>query len=242
MNSNGARVEGKNSVIVRVKRRREQVAPDSICIVDDESTKKSTSSLASSLQNLTTSSTASEDTSGNAAKKRKGNFVVLRRIETVDEKESGKLDKQTLSCLRKRANSQSTTKPSENATSTTVFVNKGTKVMKSDEYKDVYVVDMEQKTCLDQENPSTRPGIRIFSPITKQLDSAIQLAFTKNDFSSVFELLLQGADVNYQRTASDGLTCLMVAAMHCNTKALSKLLSKGANIYMGGTPCVHMYI
>jgi len=252
--SASARNEGSNSVIVRVKRGRDQLAPDTICIMDDDSMKKKKKV---SMNDLTT---AGDDE--NSTKRRKKNYVVLRRVETVSQKDSGILDTETLQCLNKsvlptnvddvgsssssaganavpQTNPSSTSNgPSTPSKATAVFVNKGTKKMKSDDYEDVFVVDMVQQRAGDA--PATPSGSssgavanKIFSPISRQLDSAIGSAYKSGDFSTISSLIEQGADVNYQRTKSDGLTCLMVAAYHGNSKMLAKLLAKNASISMG---------
>lgn len=240
MSTSCTRNDGSNSVIVRVKRGRDQLAPDTICIMDDDSLQKKKKV---SMNDLTT---AVNDENEN--KRRRKNFVVLRRVETVSQKESALLDSETLQCLNKpmlqklaastvSAGGEASSAGTK-ATAAAVFVNKGTKVMKSGDYEDVFVVDMVQQKA---GSSSTKIGSgsgkvvgnKIFSPISKMLDKAIVTAYKTGDFSAISSLMEQGADINYQRTKSDGLTCLMVAAHHGNSKILAKLLAKKADITMG---------
>jgi hypothetical protein len=61
------------------------------------------------------------------------------------------------------------------------------------------------------------------------MDAAIYHAFRQEDFHSVFSLIQNGMDVNFQRTESDHSSALMAAAHHGRDDAASKLLSLGAN-------------
>ncbi|GMF58492.1 unnamed protein product [Phytophthora fragariaefolia] len=61
------------------------------------------------------------------------------------------------------------------------------------------------------------------------MDAAIYHAFRQEDFHSVFSLIQNGMDVNFQRIESDRSTALMAAAHHGRDDAASKLLSLGAN-------------
>ncbi|KAG7394440.1 hypothetical protein PHYBOEH_005173 [Phytophthora boehmeriae] len=61
------------------------------------------------------------------------------------------------------------------------------------------------------------------------MDQAIYHAFRQEDFHSVFSLIQNGMDVNFQRVESDLSSALMAAAHHGRDDAASKLLSLGAN-------------
>ncbi|CAH0480804.1 unnamed protein product [Peronospora belbahrii] len=61
------------------------------------------------------------------------------------------------------------------------------------------------------------------------MDAAIYHAFRQEDFHSVFSLIQNGMDVNFQRIESDYSSALMAAAHHGRDDAASKLLSLGAN-------------
>ncbi|KAF4316932.1 hypothetical protein BBO99_00004632 [Phytophthora kernoviae] len=61
------------------------------------------------------------------------------------------------------------------------------------------------------------------------MDAAIYHAFRQEDFHSVFSLIQNGMDVNFQRVESDLSSALMAAAHHGRDDAASKLLSLGAN-------------
>ncbi|GMF32652.1 unnamed protein product [Phytophthora lilii] len=61
------------------------------------------------------------------------------------------------------------------------------------------------------------------------MDAAIYHAFRQEDFHSVFSLIQNGMDVNFQRIESDRSSALMAAAHHGRDDAASKLLSLGAN-------------
>ena len=61
------------------------------------------------------------------------------------------------------------------------------------------------------------------------MDAAIYHAFRQEDFHSVFSLIQNGMDVNFQRIESDHSSALMAAAHHGRDDAASKLLSLGAN-------------
>ncbi|ETL25729.1 hypothetical protein AM587_10004311 [Phytophthora nicotianae] len=61
------------------------------------------------------------------------------------------------------------------------------------------------------------------------MDAAIYHAFRQEDFHSVFSLIQNGMDVNFQRVESDHSSALMAAAHHGRDDAASKLLSLGAN-------------
>ncbi|KAH7488151.1 uncharacterized protein KRP23_2109 [Phytophthora ramorum] len=68
------------------------------------------------------------------------------------------------------------------------------------------------------------------------MDAAIYHAFRQEDFHSVFSLIQNGMDVNFQRVESDHSTALMAAAHHGRDDAASRLLSLGAN------PCLEDHI
>ncbi|KAE8993025.1 hypothetical protein PF011_g17307 [Phytophthora fragariae] len=61
------------------------------------------------------------------------------------------------------------------------------------------------------------------------MDAAIYHAFRQEDFHSVFSLIQNGMDVNFQRIESDHSSALMAAAHHGRDDAANKLLSLGAN-------------
>ncbi|KAG6954261.1 hypothetical protein JG688_00012453 [Phytophthora aleatoria] len=61
------------------------------------------------------------------------------------------------------------------------------------------------------------------------MDAAIYHAFRQEDFHSVFSLIQNGMDVNFQRVESDYSSALMAAAHHGRDDAVSKLMSLGAN-------------
>ncbi|CAI5702891.1 unnamed protein product [Peronospora effusa] len=61
------------------------------------------------------------------------------------------------------------------------------------------------------------------------MDAAIYHAFRQEDFHSVFSLVQNGMDVNFQRIESDHSSALMAAAHHGRDDVASKLLSLGAN-------------
>ncbi|TMW56218.1 hypothetical protein Poli38472_008866 [Pythium oligandrum] len=61
------------------------------------------------------------------------------------------------------------------------------------------------------------------------MDQAIYKAFKAEDFHSVFSLVQNGMDVNFQRVESDGSSALMAAAHHGREDAVNKLLSLGAD-------------
>ena len=56
---------------------------------------------------------------------------------------------------------------------------------------------------------------RILTPIQREMDKSIWHAFRTADFRTIFSLLSQGADVNFQRNESDGTFALLAAAFHC---------------------------
>ncbi|CCI41457.1 unnamed protein product [Albugo candida] len=61
------------------------------------------------------------------------------------------------------------------------------------------------------------------------MDQAIYRAFKQEDFHSVFSLIQNDMDVNFQRMESDHSTALMAGAHHGREDAVRKLLSLGAN-------------
>ncbi|DBA00559.1 TPA: hypothetical protein N0F65_006463 [Lagenidium giganteum] len=61
------------------------------------------------------------------------------------------------------------------------------------------------------------------------MDQAIFKAFKNQDFHSLFSLIQNGQDVNFQRIESDMSTGLMAAAHHGRDDAANKLLTLGAN-------------
>lgn len=228
-----SRREKSNSVVVRVKRRRDQVAPSSICIVDSS---KRNESLKSCMEDLSTGTT------GNVSKKRKGNFAVFHLVDTVltESKEDQRLlDSETVNCMKKRSKPNEPGSAKEIGKSkpeNTVWVTKGTKVVKSDEFEDVFLVDVHVNDGNVSESTPTKQtkATKIFSPISRQLDGAISSAYKSGDFSAMLDIISRGGvDVNYQRVKTDGLTALMVAAHHCNSRVVSKLLSLGADVGMG---------
>lgn len=78
-------------------------------------------------------------------------------------------------------------------------------------------------------SPEKRKGVRVLTPLERLMDAAITTALDTGDFSEVLEALERGASASYQRTSSDGRTCLMAAALHNNSKMVGKLLSAGAD-------------
>lgn len=61
------------------------------------------------------------------------------------------------------------------------------------------------------------------------MDQAIYKAFKQQEFHSVFSLIENDMDVNFQRIESDHSTALMAAAHHGREDVTKKLLSLGAN-------------
>ncbi|RLN89366.1 hypothetical protein BBJ28_00012947 [Nothophytophthora sp. Chile5] len=61
------------------------------------------------------------------------------------------------------------------------------------------------------------------------MDAGIYRAFRQEDFHSVFSLIQNGMDVNFQRVESDRSSALMAAAHHGRDDAATKLLKLGAN-------------
>ena len=221
---NISRREKSNAVVVRVKRRRDQIAPSSICIVDSSKRKEG---LKSSMANLSTETTTTE----NVSKKRRGNFAVFHLVDTVltESKEDQKgLDHETVSCMKKRSRpnnnepskeTSQSNNPIPNTTSkptpkpaNTVWVTKGTKVVKSAEYEDVFLVDVHvndgrpgsddnsgthtnnntNNNDNNTPNKNHMKATKIFSPITKQLDSAISSSYKSGDFSAILDIVTWG--------------------------------------------------
>ena len=88
--------------------------------------------------------------------------------------------------------------------------------------------EQPRNTC-SVSNPSPKKGTRILDPLTRMLNSAINTALATGNFTDMLAAIDQGADVNFQRTDSDGYTCLMAAVEKSELKVVSKLLCKNAN-------------
>jgi hypothetical protein len=71
----------------------------------------------------------------------------------------------------------------------------------------------------------------VIDPATRKLDVAIDKAIKLNDFNEMVQALQIGANVNYQRR-SDGMTALMAAAMQKNSRMVSRLIAKDADVFL----------
>jgi hypothetical protein len=71
----------------------------------------------------------------------------------------------------------------------------------------------------------------IIDPATRKLDVAIDKAIKLNDFNEMVQALQIGANINYQRR-SDGMTALMAAAMQKNSRMVSRLIAKDADVFL----------
>jgi hypothetical protein len=71
----------------------------------------------------------------------------------------------------------------------------------------------------------------VIDPATRKLDVAIDKAIKLNDFNEMVQALQIGANINYQRR-SDGMTALMAAAMQKNSRMVSRLIAKDADVFL----------
>lgn len=246
-----------SQLIVRVKRRRDQLPADSLCIVEDEaprSKKAANDTLLNGMGNLSTADAPAKliDTSG-------GRSIVLKRVRTLDSISGNQLEYVVSST--QVSNQQEEPQHLQNGNGIggggeSLWITKSKKAFRSDENgSDYVVVDMSQvpynekmDISINSNNSDNRtiPRSPISNPPTRRLDSAIEVAWTKNDFNDLAFAILQGADINYQRPLpasapacgdvtdqlQGGETALMAAARRGNLRMVTRLLSLDANVFL----------
>eukprot|EP01041_Mallomonas_annulata_P011665 gene11665-24435_t len=226
-------------LIVRVKRKRNTNPVDSLVVEDDSSRKRvSTSYLSKQLDALSTNDQLQQSTIGRKQ-------LLLHRVSTElhQNNAANNADEHALQLVKKfrtdyndNASAFKTSSESISPIDNSIWTTTSKKILNPDNSSSFLLVDISQHTIKDipklTENDTTSPkkkATKIITPITKQLDEAIENTYLTGDFTTIFDIIRQGADINYQRTAHDGLSLLMLAAYLKNTQAVSTLLTKGAN-------------
>jgi hypothetical protein len=212
MDGNGSQME----LIVRVKRKRGLEASDSLCIVESELTnakKSKVSALTKKISNLQTNDSL-------AQQRRK---LILKRIQTVEDVHNMKIVEET---KRSHQSSSSTGAQYVFTSSSRITENSS----------NIFMVDLAHisSKSWEQQLPAPSPskkGTKILDPATRALHVALQLTDPLQILEQMATAIEQGADVNYQRP-SDGLTALMIAAQYSSVRMVSKLLQKGANVFL----------
>jgi hypothetical protein len=209
MKGNGSQME----LIVRVKRKRDLESSDSICIVESEVTgakKSKLSSLTKKISNLQTNEKAQRGK------------LILKRIHTVDDVNNMKIIEEM-----KRPRQTTSTGAQYVFTSSARI---------TENSSNIFMVDLAHisSKSWEQQLPGPSPskkGTKILDPATRALHAALQLNDPLQILEQMANAIEQGADVNYQRP-SDGFTALMMAAQYSNIRMVSKLLQKGANVFL----------
>ena len=243
----------KKPLVVRVKRKRNQESHDAICIEEHHhaTKKRGMAGLAAGLNSLshldstkillTRIETISDDCS----------------VTTVEDESSvtKTLDSNTYNALKRsryveKANEETDSCPAvikKNRDAFKFIVTKNKKVFTSEDNSadSMIFVDMtsiesaslrQDKDCAPSAHASTstssvspKKGKRVLDPLTRMLNTSINTALSTGIFTDMLAAIEQGADINYQRTDSDGYTCLMVAVQMSDLNVVSKLLRKNAN-------------
>jgi len=254
-------MSSSGSLVVRVKRRRDQDPAQEliVCEEDDAPTSKKAASeaLLQEMQGLSTIASA-----GPAAARQ----IVLRRVTTLSAAAGSQMDA-VLSSARKRGpdeaelpqplQQQHLHPQNAGGGRESIWVTQNKRAVRSQEDGASYVVvDISQvpyhtpaaSSTTDDDNKKN-PRSPIASPPTRRLEAAIELAWLKNDFNDIAYAIVQGADINHQRPSASsskessdgpaaphllqgGETALMAAARRCNLRMVSRLLSVGANVFL----------
>jgi hypothetical protein len=225
--------ETKNNLILRVKRKRTQDPSEYIlCIAEDNDSRNQVKK--SAIQQLVSDMTLSHNqTDNNSMERNSDHKLLLSRKHTV-EGDNSNIDQQTFESLKRSRDvidNYGDGEPSKNEKF--LWITKGRKTIVNDKAESFVIVDMDvvkSTTESVKQSPSPKKGNKIINPITRQLDEAINVALNTGDFSAMYSLLEQGADVNYQRTApGDGMTCLMAAVIKEHLRMVTYLLARKAN-------------
>jgi len=243
----------KKPLVVRVKRKRNQESIDAICIEEHHpaSKKRGMAGLAAGFNSM------SHVDSTKVLLTRIETITENVNNSTTNDNTQGGLDTSTYNALKRSRGSDQVPSdnqesvPKKNRDSFKLIVTKNKKIFTNKEENSsdsMIFVDMTsvESTSLRQEkepsrsNTSTasgnkssgsaKKGTRVLDPITRMLDASIQSALATGDFTDMVNAIDQGADINYQRTQSDGYTCLMAAVQKSNLKVVSKILCKNANV------------
>jgi hypothetical protein len=240
----------KKPLVVRVKRKRNQDSIDAICVEEHRTTKKrgmaglaaglnSMSHLDSTKILLTRIETITEDGSN-----------------LKDDSLVSSLDSNTYNALKRSRGAEKSNDDlqplvtKKNRDAFKFIVTKNKKIFTSEEGNSsdaMIFVDMTsvESASLRQDkssiasslshshssstNISPKKGKRVLDPLTRMLNSSINTALATGNFKDMLGAIEAGADINYQRTDTDGYTCLMAAVQMGNLNVVSKLLSKNAN-------------
>jgi hypothetical protein len=217
-----------SSLIIRVKRPRDQPGPSEVLVLHDD-----VSSLAEG-----------------AKRKKKlverpssaGLQVCLQKIDTLDmtfagdNKSAARLDAITLNCFKRKLDGNISESIEEHEYITSgnegTWVTEHKKKVRFDEENSVVIVDIEvvpagpRKAAKEISAPyieAAAPATKILDPANRSMEQSIEKAFQTADLSGIFRALELGASVNTQ-TRSHGLTALMVAAYHGDTRVVSRLI------------------
>lgn len=235
------------SLIVRVKRRRDQDPSDSLCIVEDSErrAKRNVHKVAEQFGTLTTATNLSNESElSNHMETMK--HVILTRVETVDQQSNTDIDAVTLAVSAKRTVGGSLKSSRKREHSNTVLVKTSTSTLKSGGESSFVVVDLAQvshalKEMSEMADVSTHhDGVTtdkkiaktvILNPLQRKMDVAIAVAFENGDFNGIVEALDAGSSVHHQRSeANGGTTALMAAAKCCNLRMTRRLIGRGADV------------
>ena len=248
------------SLVVRVKRRRDQAPAETLLIVEDDHprTKKAASeALSGEMGKLSTSSAQGGGTG-------LGRSVVLRRMATMTSAQGNQMDS-VVSSLQGAPEAAGASSVSGGGAS--MWITQGRSVFQSQADGTSYVVvDLSQVKMRDsmdvgdgQEVSSSCSGgsssaggggavkrSPIRDPPTRNLEAAIEKAILTSDFNDLSYAILQGANPNYQRPLPErpdgsstdpadplpgGETALMAAARQGNVRMVDRLVSLGVNVF-----------
>jgi hypothetical protein len=241
------------SIIVRVKRRRDQEPVDRLCIVEEVTlpVRKKVRDLINSFNTLNQNNDSNDSQTVPSNEQRNGQCLVLSRVQTF--KHSNDVDSQTLitattiNSNKRERNEDRSIEQDKNKQATIAnhtWITQGKKCLRLNEKGSFVVVDLNQEIVndkcqsdndiTDNDQNSTlgvsKKKIPILDPPTRRLDLAIEKTRVTGDFTDMNAALLLGANINYQRYENKQ-TCLMIAAMHVNVRMVAKLLMKDADIF-----------
>jgi hypothetical protein len=229
MDKNGNSLE----LIVRVKRKREVESIPSICIVESSDTSnniKKRTKLTSQFQRLLRAPHEEQGMEGGHEDKK----LILKKIQTLDElppmmSSYSSLQERTRYALP-AGNGMRTGNSKYVMTSSSKYVENSS---------NIFMVDFDHLPSAlsslssphKQSNLPVTKGKKILDPATRSLHAAFDLSDPTQMIQQMLNAMDQGADINSQRS-SDGLTALMIAAQYSQIRLLSKLLQKGANVFL----------
>eukprot|EP01038_Epipyxis_sp_PR26KG_P006950 gene6950-9505_t len=237
------------SLVVRVKRRRDEAPAESLRVYEDTSSsylKKRNNNNTDIPPNVNEIS-ANQNSIGH---------LILKRMKTVECNDDINLDGETIKIqanqhLHLHESTQEgfgTDVDVDNnrrkVSTKRMMITRGKKTITSVGEESIVIVDMLQQTetttsnnySFTNANQNISPKTKILDPSTRQLSEGIIIALEKNDFNLMSNAIMKGANIDYQISQSQakggrylGYTALIVAVIQNNIRMVRRLLIKGAN-------------